>query len=1076
MNYIYMGMRMTIDYITMKTKQQQIPQNGLAVLICLFLFSSRLFSQTLVINEVSQGVSGTKEYVELLVVGAPTCSSIPCLDLRNYIIDDNNGTFASGGGTGIAAGCVRFKNDPFWSCIPIGTLILIYNDADPGPIPPDDLSMSDGNCRLVIPVSNCTYLERNTSQPSTANAAFPTTGFTTCGAWTHLGMSNTDDSFQTMSAGGALMHAVSWGNNTNSNIIYFAGSAGGKVALMTNSIDNNPANQANWLMLPAASNETPGAPNCPANANWISWMNNNCQPLSPFTYTVNSTNTSCFCSGTASITTAASGPLSYTWMPGGANTPSLSGLCYGNYSVTVAGSGGCPVTHTFAIAVAPSMTFSITQTNVTCFGGTTGNATVTPSGGAPPYTYTWMPSVSSGSTASNLSAGVYTVIVGDANLCQQLTHVTITEPSQLTVALTTTNVSCSGAADGRIAIAAAGGTGAYTYSCSPVSPMSVSPPVVFGLSPNTYTITVYDANNCSTNNAVTITSPAAISSTMSSTNSLCNQANGSATMTVAGGTGPYTYSWSPVSSTAGTIGGLLPGTYTVQVKDAHQCTQSNMATIASVGNLSSAISSSSVSCQGGASGSATLTVTGGTGTYTYTWLPSGTAPATASVASSMIARMYTVTASDANNCSTTQTVLITEPNALTLTMANVQACQGQQVVLTPTVTGGTAPYTYTWSPGSSNGSTLPLTASTTTVYSVQITDANSCTVPAVSATLQVTPSLSVSITGPTITCSNAPFTLTATGSGGNGNYNYTWQPGGQTGVQITTSITNTTQYTVTVSDGCTTQPSQAVALVNVLPAPTINIQSTNKRGCPSLCLQVFDSTLINSGLITAWQWSFSNGTVSTATVPNVCFANPGLYSATLTVQTANGCQIAPGIFTGIEVYDVPDADFSSNTFDATMSDPTFYLSDATTNGAAVLWTVGTATYTGAHVTLTYDAEGTYPVTLLAANTHGCMAYVTKSLVLRSDFTFYAPNAFTPNGDIYNDRFLPVGLGWKNETFAMSIFDRWGNLVFKTTDMNKGWDGRRTDLTMENNVYVWKVDVTDIFNKPHSFIGSVTVLR
>src|ERR1700757_4625787 len=122
----------------------------------------------LVINEVSQGYAGSEEYVELVVVGTPTCNSIPTYDIRNYYIDDNNGTFATGTGTGIADGCVRLNTDLLWSNVPAGTLILIYNDAALNPdINPanDDFSTSDGNCKLQIPISNCTYLLHNTTQP-----------------------------------------------------------------------------------------------------------------------------------------------------------------------------------------------------------------------------------------------------------------------------------------------------------------------------------------------------------------------------------------------------------------------------------------------------------------------------------------------------------------------------------------------------------------------------------------------------------------------------------------------------------------------------------------------------------------------------------------------------------------------------------------------------------------------------------------------------------------------------------------------------------------------------------------------
>ena len=151
------------------------------VLVFLICVVSQVNSQTLIINEVTNGVVGaSQEYVELLVVGTPSCAATPSLDLRGYYIDDNNGAHATGAGTGIAAGCVRFSNNAFWSNIPIGTLILIYNDADfnSSYFPAlNDLSMTDGNCKLVIPISNATLFEGHSTLPSTATSTYPITGF-----------------------------------------------------------------------------------------------------------------------------------------------------------------------------------------------------------------------------------------------------------------------------------------------------------------------------------------------------------------------------------------------------------------------------------------------------------------------------------------------------------------------------------------------------------------------------------------------------------------------------------------------------------------------------------------------------------------------------------------------------------------------------------------------------------------------------------------------------------------------------------------------------------------------------------
>ncbi|HEU4719263.1 MAG TPA: SprB repeat-containing protein, partial [Bacteroidia bacterium] len=560
---------------------------GLLRLIVFFFAMTageELFSQApgLYINEVSQGPSGSKEWVELLVVGTPTCYSIPTLDLRGWYIDDNNGNHATGAGTGIAQGCVRFRNDPFWSAIPIGTIIVIYNDADLDPaIPAQDLSMTDGNCRLVIPISNCTLFEKNTSTPSTATAIYPTTGFSTCGSWTNISMANGDDSFQTIDPSGNLFHSVSWGNNTLNDIIYFTGPATGNVARMMNSSNNNISQQSNWVMVPVAS-ENPGVANDAANQAWICSMNNGCTPPAPIALTTTQVNASCTCTGSATVNatggfTGCGSPYTYSWAPGGGNTATASGLCAGNYTVTVTDIIGCVQTHTVNITASTAFTLSTTQTNVLCNGGSTGSASVTVTGGTGPFTYSWSPSGGSGANATGLSAGTYVVTVTDATLCSGTATVTITQPTPLSATTSQTNVSCNGGNNGSATVNASGGTSPYSYSWSPSGGTGAT---ASSLSAGTYTCTITDANSCTTTQSFTITQPTPLSATTSQTNVSCSGGNnGSATVNGSGGTSPYSYSWSPSGGTNATASSLSAGTYTCTITDANSCTTTQSFTI-----------------------------------------------------------------------------------------------------------------------------------------------------------------------------------------------------------------------------------------------------------------------------------------------------------------------------------------------------------------------------------------------------------------------------------------------------------------------------------------------------------------
>ena len=329
------------------------------------------FSQQLIINEVSQGGAGANEYVEFVVVGTPTCiAPVPCIDLRKVIIDDNNGYFASGSGNGIAAGAVRFGNISFWQCVPQGTIIVIYNSSSVNPsIPADDISLTDGNCTLIIP-SSSNLLEKTTVSPTISVTTYPSNAsWVTGGSWDPLAMSNSDDSFQLPnSVTGVPFHAVSWGSNSNGSIIYFAGSAGSKVFSFLNTISNDWNLQGNWGSADVAvfGSETPGAPNNSQNASWIGSMNPQCGINAGLTLTLSETNESCLnaCDGAASVV-ASNGQAPYTYLwSNSASTANISNLCPGNYTIVVTAANGCSATESVSILA----------------GSTVGDATITAAG------------------------------------------------------------------------------------------------------------------------------------------------------------------------------------------------------------------------------------------------------------------------------------------------------------------------------------------------------------------------------------------------------------------------------------------------------------------------------------------------------------------------------------------------------------------------------------------------------------------------------------------------------------------------------------------------------------------------
>ena len=588
--------------------------------------------------------------------------------------------------------------------------------------------------------------------------------------------------------------------------------------------------------------------------------------------------------GTATVApTGGTGPYTYSWSPSGGTAATATGLGVGVYTVTVTDANGCQATRSFTITQPSALGATRSWTNIACFGGSTGVASVNVTGGTAPYTYSWSPSGGTAATATGLTAGTYTVTVTDANGCQLTRSYTIVEPaSALSAGITSqTNNTTYGGTTGSATVTATGGTPGYTYSWSPSGGTAAT---ASGLSAGTYTVTITDANACTTTQSVTITQPTLVVFAQGQTNVACNgSATGSATVGITVGTGPYTYSWSPSGGTAATASGLAAGTYVVTVTGTSgTATQSFTITqpsalVASQGTVTN------VSCNGGSNASATVSVTGGTGGYTYSWSPSG---GTAATASGLSAGTYTVTVTDANGCTTTQNFTITQPAAL-VAMASAQtniACSGSATgSATVSVTGGTGAYTYSWSPSGGTGATASgLTAGT---YTVTVTDANSCTTTQSFTLTQPSALVATASAQTNVSCnggSNGSATVSVTG--GTGGYTYSWSPSGGTAATASGLAAGTYVVTVTDANGCTT--TQGFTITQ--PAPLVASQGTvtnvscNGGSNGSATVSVTGGT----GGYT-YSWSPSGGTAATASG-----LTAGTY--TVTVTDANGCSTTQG--------------------------------------------------------------------------------------------------------------------------------------------------------------------------------------
>lgn len=431
-----------------------------------------------------------------------------------------------------------------------------------------------------------------------------------------------------------------------------------------------------------------------------------------------STNVRCNGGADGAATVAGSGgngAFSYLWSNGSTNAVN-TGLAAGTYLTTVTDGENCSAVATVTITQPDPLSVNASATGETALGANNGTASANPGGGTPAYTYLWSNGATT-QTINNLAPGSYTVAVADANGCTAVQTVTVNAfGCSLQANISTTNVSCNGAQNGTASVTLNGAANPVTFNWS----NGATTQSVGNLAPGLYAVSILDGNNCPAVLSANISEPPALSANASATGVTANGVNdGTAVATPAGGTPGYTYQWSNSETTA-SITGLAPGSYTVVVTDANNCTAQQTVNVAAFNcALSANISSANVNCAGGADGLATAAISGGTLPYAYLWSNGGTNQ----TITGLTAGSYTVSATDAAGCSIEQSVAISQPAPLIATVQDIQhvECpQDQTGSATIQVVGGVTPYTFQW-PGGNTGN---LGVGN---YTVSVTDANNCT-------------------------------------------------------------------------------------------------------------------------------------------------------------------------------------------------------------------------------------------------------------------------------------------------------------------------------------------------------------
>jgi len=796
----------------------------------------------------------------------------------------------------------------------------------------------------------------------------------------------------------------------------------------------------------------------------------------------------------------------YTWSTGATgSSTTVSPTTTTTYTVTV-DDGGQTASTSVTVTVNPLPTVTATGSpSSICTGN---SSTLTASGAS---TYSW----STGATGSSISVSpasttTYTVTGTSAAGCTNTASVTVTVSAVPNV---TATASPGSICPGGSSTLTAGGATTYTWSTGATgSPISVSPGTT-----TTYTVTGSSGPGCSNTASVDVIVNPAPTITVAD-QIICD--GETATLTASGAA---IYSWSTGGSNSSiSVSPSSTTTYTVTGTNAVGCTGTTSATVTVNPLPNIAISANPASvCPGNNS---ILTASGGTN---YTWSTSGTG--TSITVNPTSTTTYSVTGTDANGCSNTADINVTVLPGPVVTTTGATICEGETANIT--ASGAT---NYVWD-NSMTGSSINVSPTSTTTYTVSGTDGSGCTGIA-TAIVTVNPLPTITSTDDEI-CEGETATISA--AGGN---TYSWSSGGTNATENVSPTTTTTYYvTGTDANGCSNTSS---SVVTVNDAPFIGSTNTTADYCDS---GNGTASVSPTGGTTPYLYNWStnpaqtsnpaidltagtytvtvtddNGCSSTASVTVSAQAgftlsssseaehceqmdgiaqvivtgavNPVNYSWShdpgVTTDMATG--LSSGVYTVtvddgqcVRTIDItvgsmagPTAGFFINPTQLTMDDPTISVIDQSVGATTYYYETGDGnSYTSPSYQHSYGIDGEYVVMQIVYDDFGCTDTMYQTVIVNESFAIYIPNAFSPNGDGRNDYWHPSGIGIDPDTWHMRIYDRWGHTVFVTTDINKAWNGNFNGDVNEcsQGVYSYHIIFKTTTGKDKEYFGRVTKL-
>lgn len=493
-------------------------------------------------------------------------------------------------------------------------------------------------------------------------------------------------------------------------------------------------------------------------------------------------------------------------------------------------------------------------------------------------------------------------------------------------------------------------------------------------------------------------------------------------------------------------------------------------------------------CNGYSDGSITITSTGLIGAVDYSFDGGTTYQASNTSGLTLPSGTYTVISRDILGCTKQSTVTLTDPPLVVVSVSNdTTVCQNGTATVSASATGGTT-YLFHWSQTASTAAVQTVTPTVPTTVTVFAENEFGCVSTPLDIDITLHTPITVVITPNDTVCPGYPSSHTVTASGGYMGYNYAWTANG-TAIAGGSNVQNVnpnsqTAYCVTVSDGCETTPVNICTntLMREVPNPIFTSDTTG--GCAPATIEFENlTTLIAPAYVDSVNWIIEGVVYHDLTPFSHTFVNVGSYDIYLEVYSNFGCHNAITVDDYITVHPYPEAMFYAQPNPTTIFDTEVDFNNLSTPGNnQYFWTFGggnPSNSTSDSPTVTYP-EGVaaqYPVQLITINEFNCADTIQGIVDVQSDILIFAPNAFTPDGDEFNEYWRVYIDGIDIYDFHLTIYNRWGEIVWESYNPEGMWDGSYGSTMAKNGTYVWVIEAKDKFSdKKLEWRGHVTVLK